>query len=384
MQTPKETFHENIKRRVFFIMRNIGNLKLNIKELALLKSKPVEYIEEVLIKSYSHKPYLAQMPYDRNTRNPYKMCARWMALDEYEDDLMKQIEDLDEQCEKAIDNYINSKDQLDQLIHEDLPNARADINSDIGEYGIDVNWDGVEYASDVDEYLQSEKERVRENLVDTIFMDDKFPAHSDVYQDLVELDPDFEEDGLVDTYVKENWLDPYLDATSFVEVSGHCNAEDKQKIDDFISQLESLNISPNSIDDSGTPLVEQREKIINSLRQLQANSVDEIPESDLYQKREDLERRRDVLERDVENYKREVINTKKSVHERNVALYEVANEKQNCADIFSETSGTRENIEEYVGSVDFEQYLNDDRTVKADFLDAQRQVALDNGDPWYE
>ena len=169
-------------------MRNIGNLKLNIKELALLKSKPVEYIEEVLIKSYSHKPYLAQMPYDRNTRNPYKMCARWMALDEYEDDLMKQIEDLDEQCEKAIDNYINSKDQLDQLIHEDLPNARADINSDIGEYGIDVNWDGVEYASDVDEYLQSEKERVRENLVDTIFMDDKFPAHSDVYQDLVELD----------------------------------------------------------------------------------------------------------------------------------------------------------------------------------------------------
>lgn len=365
-------------------MRENKNFKMNIEELVLLKSKPVDYIEDLLLKSYSHKPYLAKMPYDRNTRNPYKMCARWMALDEYEDDLMKQIEDLDEQCEEAIDNYINSKDQLDQLIHEDLPNARADISYDIGEYGIDVNWDGVEYASDVDEYLQSEKERVRENLVDTIFMDDKFPAHSEVYQDLVELDPDFEEDGLVDTYVKENWIDPYLNATSFVEVSGHCNAEDKQKIDDFISQLESLNISPNSIDDSGKPLVEQREKIINSLRQLQANSVDEITESDLYQKREDLERRKDVLERDVENYKREVINTKKSVHERNVALYEVANEKQNCADIFMEYSGSQWGIESYLESTDFEVYLNDDGTVKQDFLDDMKEDTLSRGETWYE
>ena len=361
----------------------MDNLRLNIRELVLLKSKPVDYIEDLLLKSYSHKPYLAQMPYDRNTRNPYKMCARYMALDEYEHDLRTDIEDLNQEFDEAMNLFKDSKAKL-----EDLEEEKASLKEEIEKNSKDlsrfernqIDWEGD---------LEKEKMKMMESAYLDSLMDievvgydpnlDDFPDDGDVFDGY---------GGWADTpmgqYMKETWDEPLLEIEdSLKELEGICSPQTSQLIDDYIAKLESLPINENNI-----RAMNMREDAIWELRQLQANTPEEAPKVPGYNL-VDLESRLDDVNFDIEvaqgvkkQSKKDMINSKKSVHERNVALYEVANEKQNCADIFSESSDM--GIDDYIASVDFEQFLNDDRTVKEDFLDTQRQVALDNGDPWFE
>lgn len=374
-------------------MRNMDNLRLNIEELVLLKSKPVEYIEEVLIKSYSHNPYLAQMPYDRNTRNPYKMCARWMALDEYEDDLKKTIADLNQEFDESMNLFKDSKDELEELESE-RTYIEGELEKDSREEarfeGNRIDWEGD---------LKTEKEKLMDGAMEHSLMDLEVVGYDPVLEEFVdegfteeELWENYEYDdegymlGIGGQYVNETWDKPLREIQeSLNENDGICTSENSQAIDEYIAKLESLPISDNN-----SRALRFREDAIWELRQAQANTPEEapqLPESNI----KDLQERLNKVDAEMEytykirdQSKRDMINSKKSVHERNVALYEVANEKQNCAEIFSETSGSRESIDDYISTVDFEQYLNDDRTVKEDFLDAQRQVALDNGDPWYE
>ena len=88
-------------------------LSLNIKDIVLLKQYPQIFIEKKLVikptKSYSHKPYLADMPYDRNSRHPLKMCARYIALGKYEEKLKSDIKDIDKEFADAIKDYDKSK-----------------------------------------------------------------------------------------------------------------------------------------------------------------------------------------------------------------------------------------------------------------------------------
>ena len=58
------------------------NLTLNIRELVLLKQYPEEYYEQELLKTYSHLPHLADLPYDRRTQDPDKLQERLDAIDE--------------------------------------------------------------------------------------------------------------------------------------------------------------------------------------------------------------------------------------------------------------------------------------------------------------
>lgn len=366
-------------------MRENKNLKMNIEELVLLKSKPVDYIEDLLLKSYSHKPYLAQMPYDRNTRNPYKMCARYMALDEYEDDLFKEIGELEDQYDDSIEEYFEASDNFDKLKKEyNESKWKYKYEKYYDEWTID--WDSLDNEkmtdAERDYILQQKKNDLNDWASDHLLMDGGVAMYDPV---LDELGKDFSDkemwtsyaDGIGDEYIMDTWQLPLSEAIDFTMETGYCDEAHSKLIDDYISKLESLPIP------EGSGSYKQREEGIYILRQIQSNSKTEAP-SPLPKESETLLINLGNAERIKDDSKREAINLKRSVHERNVALYEVANEKQNCEDIFSETSGSRESIDDYLSSVDFEQYLNDDRTVKQDFLDAQRQVALDNGDPWFE
>ena len=359
-------------------MRNIGNLRLNIKELVLLKSKPVDYIEDLLLKSYSHKPYLAKMPYDRNTRNPYKMCARYMALDEYEDDLKKTIVDLNQEFSECTERLYETLGYK-EILQEDLKEAQEKYAQESTTYLDFSNGD-----------LQEQKQGLADLVKDRLLMDGGVTFHDEGY-DQFDLESE-EEDWVMNwetapsyQYFDENWITPLDDCLDFVEETGYCDDAHSKMIDDYIEKLEGLGIDISDVNED-TPHYSDAYRLktgIDMLRELQANKKSDIqiPQNEeIKNLKDDIK----IANEEIENSKKEMRNLKKQVHERNVALYEVANEKQNCADIFSETSGSRENIEDYLSSVDFEQYLNDDRTVKADFLDAQRQVALDNGDPWYE
>ena len=57
-------------------MKYKSNTTLNIKELVLLKQYPEEYYEQEFLKTYSHLPHLADLPYDRRTQDPDKLQER--------------------------------------------------------------------------------------------------------------------------------------------------------------------------------------------------------------------------------------------------------------------------------------------------------------------
>ena len=365
-------------------MRENKNFKMNIEELVLLKSKPVDYIEDLLLKSYSHKPYLAQMPYDRNTRNPYKMCARYMALDEYEDDLKKTIEDLNQEFDEAMNLFKDSKDEL-----EELESERTYIEGELEKASKEearfernqINWEGD---------LEKEKMKMMESAYLDSLMD----------MEVVGYDPnldDFPDDDVIDDYgewtdtpigqyMKETWDEPLLEIeNSLKELEGICSPQTSQAIDEYIAKLESL-----PINDNNSRALRFREDAIWELRQAQANTPEESPKSP-ESNIKDLQERLNKVDAEMEHTykirdqsKKDMINSKKSVHERNVALYEVANEKQNCADIFMEYSGSQWGIESYLESTDFEVYLNEDGTVKQDFLDDMKEDTLSRGETWYE
>ena len=82
----------------------------------------------------------------------------------------------------------------------------------------------------------------------------------------------------------------------------------------------------------------------------------------------------DEAKRNVTDSRKNISNIKRRSHERNVALYEVANEKLNCSDIFDEAqlngsnSNPLPNIEEYGNMINIHSHLNDDGTVDETFL----------------
>lgn len=330
-------------------MRNMDNLRLNIKELVLLKSKPVDYIEDLLLKSYSHKPYLAQMPYDRNTRNPYKMCARYIALEEYEKDLKDEIDDLNMKFSYSLNYHSKCKKKL-----------------------VEAN----EEYEELDENVRKEKEELSEFALDRLFLDGGVAMYDNAMEQFDDDDWTVPENSPSYQYFEKEWVTPLEEVLSFTEKTGYCDKKHSDQIDAYIERLESLDIPERSELWSGWV---RRETGIEYLRQIQSNKTFD-----------DAQNKVNDAENELINAKKDMSSIKRRNHERNVALYEVANEKLNCSDVFDDAKlkGNNKNplptIEEYIDMSDIKQSLNKDGTVKEDFLDAQRQVALDNGDPWYE
>ena len=377
-------------------MKNNEPEVLSIKDIVLLKQYPEEYYRKYLDyeyerlssqrirrggtrrKSYSHKPYLANMPYDRNTRDPYKMCARYMALSEYEKTLKQDIENFDGEFDIAVKTFKDARDEMKELESEasylDGEIDKAVISEDRFEKD-QIDWDAD---------LKTEKQHMMNSTYEyalgldyAVMLND--PAFNDF--DMGEygenLTDDYGEwvmDEPAGRYGYEVWDKPLRDIEdSIKDLDGICSPQTSQAIDKYISQLEALPIKEN------TWAYDSRERAIWELRQLQANTSEEwesskrelMPNStvnELIDKKDEVWEKWDVARGVQHEAKKDMIEAKKKSHERNVALYETVNEKQNCADVFEETKGNafanpNENIDSYIDRTNFKQYLNKDGTV---------------------
>lgn len=327
---------------------NRNNLTLNIGDIVLLKQYPQIFIEKKLAikttKSYSHKPYLADMPYDRNSRHPLKMCARYIALGKYEEKLKSDIKDIDKEFADAIKDYDKSKKEL------------VEANTKFKE---------------VDETIQKEKEDLSELAIDRLFMDGGVALYDDAFDQFSDED----EDDWVsnwDTspsyqYFENEWVKPLDEILSFTEKTGYCDEAHSQMIDDYIAKLESLDISTDGVDvNDPTQWYRGGYRLktgINMLKQIQSNDKFDSAKSGL-----------DEAKRNLTDSRKNISNIKRRSHERNVALYEVANEKLNCSDVFDEAqlngsnSNPLPNIEEYSNMINIYPHLNRDGTVDETFL----------------
>ena len=237
---------------------------------------------------------------------------------------------------------------------------------------------------DWDNDLKTEKEQVMDNAMERTLMDLEVVGYDPVLEEFVdegfteeELWENYEFDnegyrlGIGGQYVNETWDKPLREIQeSLNENGGICTPETSQAIEEYISKLESLPINPEN-----ETANYWRESAIWSLKQAQANSPDDVPampESAYYDeilaRKDNAESEWASAEERRDEAKHTMINSKKKVHERNVALYETVNEKQNCADVFEETKGNafanpNENIDSYIERTDFKQYLNKDGTV---------------------
>lgn len=95
-------------------------MKLNIKDIALLKSNPLEYYK----KSYSHKPHLGDLPYDLNTNDPDKLKERLKACKEGLKEAEKELKDLQE-----FKDNVESVEQYNKEVQEDAKKQLGYINN---------------------------------------------------------------------------------------------------------------------------------------------------------------------------------------------------------------------------------------------------------------
>ena len=316
------------------------NITLNIKELVLLKTYPEDYFKRLLTKSYSHKPYLADMPYDRNTRHPLKMCARYIALGEYEQELKDEIKSIDNEFTDALADYDNSKKELIKANNE---------------------------LKETDQQIQKEKERLGEIALDRLFLDGGVALYDDAF---AQFDTLGENDDWVTNwenspsyqYFDSNWVEPLQNILSFTGKTGYCDKVHSDMIDDYIERLEALDIQKQ--DESWSGWV-RREEGIEYLRQIQDN-----------QKFNDAEAQLEDAKKNVVDSRKKMSDIKRKNHEKNVELYEIANEKLNCSDIFDEaqlngnSSNPLPNIEEYSNMINIYPNLNRDGTVDKIFLES--------------
>lgn len=403
---------------------------LKIKELVLLKTQPEEYYKQFpdrrpealfpqtrragfgIMKSYSHKPYLAKMPYDRNSRNPYKMVARYHALEKYEATLKEDIDGFNKEFKDAMNLFHDCNAAMEEnesaisYYEGELEGAEQE-SSKFDKYSID--WDEgrslyeqkddlLEYASEnvlLDAEVAGNDPVVQEmhdELEENGFSDDEI-------DDLMWTDGNGREDdnaghfvGLAGDYISQVYDDPLREIRqSLKENDGICTPETSQAIDDYIAKLEALDIGYEGN-------IDRRDKAIWQLRQLQANSPDEVPTLGTS---EDVKKMQEALDKewaDWENTKKvrdqakkDMINSKRKVHERNVALYEVANEKQNCSDVFDAEAGYYQSNSEkgYIGIKDYidnvygnlDDDLNSDGTYKKEVWSQLEEISRDMGYP---
>ena len=387
---------------------NEKDIILNIQEISFIKSKPTEYIYNILSKSYSHKPYLAKMPYDRHTKNPFKMCARYIALDDYEKELKKEIDGFNKEFEGAMKTFQDSADTMDRLKVEKEKLEKELRGSEVEDKIWSLN------EMDWDKDLAEEKDSMIDSALDNVLMDAEVagqdPMLDEIWDSLKdtglsddevyamfwrdENGNDFDDAGhflgLGGQYISEVYDDPLRGIRAELrESDGICSSKLSQEIDEYINKLEALDIKDDR-------LADRRDRAIFNLRQAQANTPEEAPPRPPSQTQEIRLRLGEALNgldetnANYEKSKKDMVNAKRKCHERNVALYEVANEKQNCAEIFDNNSeyGSPSNkqiaIENYIKDENFRQYLNKDGTVQASALESWKTEALENGKTWYE
>lgn len=120
-------------------MNNQKTPTLNIKDLALLKSNPIEYY-----KSYSHKPHLADLPHDLRSTNPEELQERideintriekeekkirgWEKfLKDSENDIKRYKQEIKED-EKQIKEKTKQKDQFVSITNDSAKRIGEDL-----------------------------------------------------------------------------------------------------------------------------------------------------------------------------------------------------------------------------------------------------------------
>lgn len=76
-------------------------LKLTIKEIALIKQDPLRYFEKEMNKSYHGKPHLGSLPHDRRTNDL--------------DKLQERVDEIDKRMEEVDNSIDNNKKELETL-----------------------------------------------------------------------------------------------------------------------------------------------------------------------------------------------------------------------------------------------------------------------------
>ena len=125
-------------------------MKLNIKDIALLKSNPLEYYK----KSYSHKPHLAGLPYDLNTNDPDKLKERLKACEDGLKEAEKELKDLQD-----FKDNVESVEQYNKEIQE---KSEASLDK-IKEWYEKVK-NNPEYSEDIEEFVESEMDSFIEDM----------------------------------------------------------------------------------------------------------------------------------------------------------------------------------------------------------------------------
>lgn len=137
------------------------NPRLNIKELALLKTNPEKYYKKYVDKSYSHKPHLQELPHDRRTNDPELLQERIDACDEKIRETETKIKEMEESAK--YNENIYKKAEIDKL----LTNCREFID---GEYSEEKLMDAIkgEPESTIMVAKQSFNSRAYDQLIDNI------------------------------------------------------------------------------------------------------------------------------------------------------------------------------------------------------------------------
>ena len=104
-------------------MKYKHNTTLSIKDLVLLKQNPKLFLEKEMGKSYSHKPHLADLPYDRRSNDPDELQERIDEINtrikandrliENEKKIQKQEEGIIKELEDEIEKYENNISSLE-------------------------------------------------------------------------------------------------------------------------------------------------------------------------------------------------------------------------------------------------------------------------------
>lgn len=344
-------------------------LTLTIKDIALIKNNPKEYYESYAIKSYSHKPHLAVLPYDHNTKNELKMCARYYACDQLEKQVKKDVDDLNEKFEKHIKDYMQHTGEQ----------VKAEFEVEKAERHLDD-------MQDEERQSREQKAQTERDLTNKLFGDDGFITESLKVKYETEDSYDFEK---MDTE-QDKVLHDFLDGTIFLHDGNECYPECQTDIDKVIDYLENdIEYDPTLTTSEVRELDTEKRDLINSLNSLKDNTATDNT-AKANQELDDAEEKLYLVQSELEWDKRRITETKADLHNNNVKLYDIANEKQNCADVWDDAVGISfpDSIDEYiyetVGEKSFKEQLNSDGTFKQDFLNQMQEVAEDNGFPWYE
>ena len=122
-------------------------MELNIKDIALLKTNSKAYYRKYLkeSKSYSHKPYLADLPYDRRSTNPEELQERIDEIDKRVDENKEKIElatrekdrfaSLIEQQKEDIRKAEEENEKLKPIVGENFDKCRENIEDASMEWG---------------------------------------------------------------------------------------------------------------------------------------------------------------------------------------------------------------------------------------------------------